>query len=138
MFVYSGVVLWNWIVKEFSAHFLLVFLTVLLIVRGIQLLKQAIALPPGPWGMPILGSLPFLKGDLHLYFRDLTHKYGSLISTRLGSQLIVVLSDYKMIRDTFRKEEFTGRPTTEFISLLDGYGKYRVIFLKYLGTLIIA
>ncbi|KAJ8985266.1 hypothetical protein NQ317_007051 [Molorchus minor] len=122
MFVYSALVLWNLAMQEISTRVLFVFLTVLLLVRGLQMLREAIALPPGPWGLPILGSLPFLKGDLHLHFRDLTHKYGSLISTRLGSQLIVVLSDYKMIRDAFRKEEFTGRPNTEFTNILEGYG----------------
>ncbi|KAH0822593.1 hypothetical protein GEV33_000198 [Tenebrio molitor] len=122
MFVYSALVLWNFLIEEFSTKVLAVFVAVLLSVRFLQMVREASALPPGPWGLPILGSLPFLKGDLHLHFRDLTHKYGSLISTRLGSQLIVVLSDYKMIRDAFRKEEFTGRPTTEFTALLDGYG----------------
>ncbi|XP_044271787.1 cytochrome P450 18a1 isoform X2 [Tribolium madens] len=122
MFVYGGLVLWNFLAEELSTKILGVFLLVLFLVRTVQMLKEASALPPGPWGLPILGSLPFLKGDLHLHFRDLTHKYGSLISTRLGSQLIVVLSDYKMIRDAFRKEEFTGRPITEFTTLLDGYG----------------
>lgn len=123
MFVYSALVLYNFAVEEFSTKVLFVFLTVLMLVRGLQMLREATSLPPGPWGLPVLGSLPFLKGDLHLHFRDLTHKYGSLISTRLGSQLIVVLSDYKMIRDAFRKEEFTGRPTTEFTNILGGYGE---------------
>lgn len=123
MLVYSGLVLWNFLLEECSTKILAVFLAVLVLVRTLQMLKEASSLPPGPWGLPILGSLPFLKGDLHLHFRDLTHKYGSLFSTRLGSQLIVVLSDYKMIRDAFRKEEFTGRPNTEFTDLLDGYGK---------------
>ncbi|KAH1003042.1 hypothetical protein HUJ05_010991 [Dendroctonus ponderosae] len=80
-------------------------------------------LPPGPWGVPVFGSLLRIKGDLHLFYRDLTHKYGSLISARLGSQLIIVLSDYKTIRDAFRKEEFTGRPSTELTNILDGYGE---------------
>lgn len=123
MLVYSTIVLWNYAVEELSTKVLLVFLSVLFFVRGLQLLREAISLPPGPWGLPILGSLPFLKGDLHLHYRDLTHKYGSLFSTRLGSQLIVVLSDYKLIRDAFRKEEFTGRPTTEFTDILGNYGK---------------
>ena len=123
MFVYGSLVLWNFLVEEISTRILTVFVAVLFLVRVLQKLKEANSLPPGPWGVPILGSLPFLKGDLHLHFRDLTQKYGSLISTRLGSQLIVVLSDYKMIRDAFRKEEFTGRPITEFSTLLDGYGE---------------
>lgn len=122
MFVYSAVTLWNFAVEEISTKVLFVFLAVLLLVRGLQMLRVATALPPGPWGLPFIGCLTFLKGDLHLHFRDLTHKYGSVISTRLGCQLIVVLSDYKMIRDTFRKEEFTGRPITEFTNLLEGYG----------------
>lgn len=129
MIIYSGLVLWKFAVEEFSTKVLLVFLSVLFLVRGLQILKETISLPPGPWGLPILGSLPFLKGDLHLHFRDLTHKYGSLFSTRLGSQLVVVLSDYKLIRDAFRKEEFTGRPTTQFYDLLGGYGKYQKIKL---------
>lgn len=124
-------VLYNYAVKEFSTKVLLVFITVLFVVRGLQKLKEAFSLPPGPWGLPILGSLPFLKGDLHLHYRDLTQKYGSLISTRLGSQLIVVLSDYKMIRDTFRKEDFTGRPHTEFTNILGGYGEFLVSKIIY-------
>lgn len=123
MFVYSVTWLWNVMLQESSARVLAVFLAVLLAVRVLQVLREAISLPPGPWGLPVLGCLPFLKGDLHLHLRDLTQKYGSLMSTRLGSQLIVVLSDYKTIRDAFRKEEFTGRPSTEFTSILGGYGE---------------
>ncbi|KAK9879857.1 hypothetical protein WA026_008361 [Henosepilachna vigintioctopunctata] len=122
MLIYSTKrVLWQIFHQEISTM-LLVFISVLVIVRLIQIIREAKSLPPGPWGLPILGSLPFLKGDLHLHFRDLAHKYGSLFSTRLGSQLIIVLSDYKTIRDAFRKEEFTGRPKTEFTNLLGGYG----------------
>ncbi|CAH0555177.1 unnamed protein product [Brassicogethes aeneus] len=122
MFVYGASVLINVLLEQISTKVLAVFLAVLIIVRVLQVLREAFFLPPGPWGLPILGSLLSLKGDLHLHFRDLTYKYGSLISTRLGTQLIVVLSDYKMIRDAFRKEEFTGRPTTEFTNILGGYG----------------
>lgn len=124
MFVYGFTWLWNVVLEEASARILAVFLGVLLTVRLLQMLREASCLPPGPWGLPVLGCLPFIKGDLHLHLLDLTYKYGSLMSTRLGSQLIVVLSDYKTIRDAFRKEEFTGRPNNEFTSLLDGYGKF--------------
>nr|CAH7768008.1 unnamed protein product [Callosobruchus chinensis] len=120
---YYSVVVWRYACDGLLTRVMLVFVSVLLLVRALQAFREAISLPPGPWGLPVLGSLPFLKGDLHLHYRDLTRKYGSVISTRLGSQLIVVLSDYKMIRDLFRKEEFTGRPTTEFSSILGDYGK---------------
>ncbi|EZA54128.1 hypothetical protein DMN91_001114 [Ooceraea biroi] len=101
---------------------LLVFIGVLLMVRCIQWLRYVRTLPPGPWGVPILGYLPFIKSDLHLRYSELAKKYGSMFSARLGTKLVVVLSDYRIIRDTFRREEFTGRPHTEFNSILDGYG----------------
>ncbi|VEN45941.1 unnamed protein product [Callosobruchus maculatus] len=123
---YYSVVVWRYACEGLLTRVMLVFVSVLLLVRALQAFREAISLPPGPWGLPVLGSLPFLKGDLHLHYRDLTRKYGSVISTRLGSQLIVVLSDYKMIRDLFRKEEFTGRPTTEFSSILGDYGVINV------------
>lgn len=64
-----------------------------------------------------------MKGDSHLHYKDLARKYGTMFSTRLGNQLVVVLSDHKTIREAFRKEEFTGRPHTEFMNILEGYGE---------------
>nr|CAD7258396.1 unnamed protein product [Timema shepardi] len=101
---------------------LLVFLVVIVAVRLLQMFREVRSLPPGPWGFPVIGYLPFLKGDAHLHFKELAKKYGSMFSTKLGNQLIVVLSDYKTIREAFRREEFTGRPHTEFSSILGGYG----------------
>ncbi|XP_048504683.1 cytochrome P450 18a1 isoform X2 [Athalia rosae] len=76
---------------------LTVFALVFAIVRSAQWLKFALSLPPGPWGLPVVGA-------------------------RLGTQLVVVLSDYRAIRDTFRREEFNGRPHNEFMNILGGYG----------------
>ncbi|OAD52306.1 Cytochrome P450 18a1 [Eufriesea mexicana] len=100
----------------------LVFLGVLLVARCLQWLRYVRSLPPGPWGVPVFGYLPFLKGDVHLQYGELAKKYGPMFSARLGTQLVVVLSDHRTIRDTFRREEFTGRPHTEFINILGGYG----------------
>ncbi|KAI5636308.1 cytochrome p450 domain-containing protein [Phthorimaea operculella] len=48
--------------------------------------------------------------------------YGALFSARLGNQLTVVLSDYRLIREAFRREEFTGRPSTPLMHTLEGLG----------------
>lgn len=102
----------------------LVFSVVLLIVRKcVQWLRQIRSMPPGPWGLPFVGCLPFIKSELHLHFFDLAKKYGSVFSTRLGSQLVVVISDPRIIRETFIREESTGRPNIEFINILEGYGE---------------
>jgi 26-hydroxylase len=80
------------------------------------------ALPPGPRGLPLVGYLPFLGGDAHLCFADLAEKYGPIFSLKLGSQFVVVLSDHKLVREAFRREDFTARPLSEFTNILGGYG----------------
>jgi 26-hydroxylase len=107
---------------------LLVFLSVLSIVCFMQwLLKMVLQirkLPPGPWGFPILGILSFIGSEKHLKFLRLSKIYGSLFSARLGQQLTVVIADYKLIREAFKKEEFTARPKTPIYSILNGFGEY--------------
>ncbi|RWV88083.1 hypothetical protein GW17_00049861 [Ensete ventricosum] len=49
-------------------------------------------LPPGPVGLPLLGSLLSLESDLHRYFARLSRAYGPIFSLRLGTRLCVVLS----------------------------------------------
>ncbi|CAB3242029.1 unnamed protein product [Arctia plantaginis] len=101
----------------------------LLAVAGIAMLVLILAsyiretrqLPPGPWSPPIVGYLPFL-GVRHKTFLELARQYGTLFSARLGNQLTIVVSDYKLIREAFRREEFTGRPSTPLMHTLDGLG----------------
>ncbi|KAH8385475.1 hypothetical protein KR093_007931 [Drosophila rubida] len=112
--------------QQDAQHLLLVFLSLLALVRALQWLlghyRELRKLPPGPWGLPVIGYLLFMGSEKHTRFMELAKRYGSLFSTRLGSQLTVVMSDYKMIRECFRREEFTGRPDTPFMQTLNGYG----------------
>ncbi|ALC49375.1 Cyp18a1 [Drosophila busckii] len=112
--------------QQDAQHLLFVFLCFLTLISGLQwLLRQIRALrklPPGPWGLPVIGYLLFMGNEKHTRFMELAKRYGSLFSARLGNQLTVVMSDYKMIRECFRREEFTGRPDTPFMQTLNGYG----------------
>ncbi|XP_038215552.1 cytochrome P450 18a1-like [Zerene cesonia] len=92
-----------------------------LVMRLMNVVREIRKLPPGPWGPPVVGYLPFL-GVRHKTFLELARCYGALFSARLGNQLTVVLSDYKLIREAFRREEFTGRPSTPLMHTLDGLG----------------
>lgn len=95
----------------------------LLAVRLVTLVREVRKLPPGPWGPPVVGYLPFV-GVRHKTFLELARNYGALFSARLGNQLTVVLSDYRLIREAFRREEFTGRPSTPLMHTLEGLGEY--------------
>ncbi|XP_014240589.1 cytochrome P450 18a1 [Cimex lectularius] len=113
---------------ELMAHWVdtrsfLVFALVLVVARlAIAFALRMSRLPPGPWGLPFVGYLPFLKADAHIQFERLAKKYGGVFSLKLGNQFVVVLSDYKIIRDTFKRDDCTGRPHTEFSTILQGYG----------------
>ncbi|KAL0108030.1 hypothetical protein PUN28_014950 [Cardiocondyla obscurior] len=117
---------WLWLLMGGTSHqvfcTLLVFVGVLLLVKIGLWLKSNVTLPPGPLGVPLLGYLPFIKDDAHLHFTKLAKRFGSIFSMYLGSELVVVLSDYRVIRDAFRREEFSGRPNTDFMNVIEGYG----------------
>ncbi|XP_050345059.1 cytochrome P450 306a1 isoform X1 [Nymphalis io] len=67
-------------------------------------------LPPGPWGLPIVGYLPFLdRKQPHLTLTNLAKQYGSVYGIQMGSVYAVVISDHKLIREAFSKDVFSGR-----------------------------
>lgn len=103
----------------------LVFLATLLTGRwALRCWRDMRSLPPGPWGLPVAGYLYFMGlGPKHSQFLSMAAKYGPVFSTQLGNQLMVVLSDYRLIRDAFRREEFTSRPDTPLMQALDGFGE---------------
>ncbi|KAJ6637049.1 Cytochrome P450 18a1 [Pseudolycoriella hygida] len=93
-----------------------------LLILSAQSYREFKYLPPGPWGLPIFGYLMFMGKEKHTRFMELAKNYGSIYSARLGYQLTVVISDYKVVREIFRKEEFTGRPDTPFLKTINGFG----------------
>ncbi|GBP90239.1 Cytochrome P450 306a1 [Eumeta japonica] len=72
--------------------------------------KEWQSLPPGPWGVPVLGYLPFLNAKLpHLSLTELSKTYGSIYSVQMGNVFTVVLTDHRLVREAFSKETFSGR-----------------------------
>jgi hypothetical protein len=82
-------------------------------------------LPPGPPALPLLGSLPFLGVDIRQPLMKMAAKYGDIFTIYLGSQRVVVLNGYDMIKEAFAKQghKFSGRPDLFFITeLTQSYG----------------
>ena len=74
-------------------------------------------LPPGPPAVPLLGSLPFLslsRGmvDWSLDSRVTRH---NLATVSLGPKNLFVINDLKLAKELFEKDEFSGRPTNEWV-----------------------
>ncbi|KAJ0716384.1 putative flavonoid 3',5'-hydroxylase [Helianthus annuus] len=64
-------------------------------------------LPPGPYGLPVIGYLPFLSSNLHEKFTDIAHKYGPIFSLQLGSKLHVVVNSMDLAKVVAREQDNT-------------------------------
>ena len=78
-----------------------VFFVVLLVAKLSQIWRRRGALPPGPIGWPIVGHLPMLGKQPHLYFMKLWRKYGPLVYIRMGSRDTLIVNGYKACQDVF-------------------------------------
>jgi len=106
----------------YSPFTLGVFFLTIVALKIYQILRYNNKLPPGPSGYPFLGMLPKIKKEFHLQLFDYSKSFGKIFSMKMGNQLIVVLSDHKLIKAAFGKSDFAGRPKTEFGNILGGYG----------------
>lgn len=106
-----------------------VFCCALIVVFILQWIVKNIVeiskLPPGPLGIFPFGILKLIGHEKHKSFMKLATTYGPLFSCKLGMQLYVVISDYKLIREIFKRESLTGRPKTP---LYNGKNDFLFIF----------
>ncbi|CAN7941318.1 unnamed protein product, partial [Ixodes hexagonus] len=68
-------------------------------------------LPPGPWGIPLLGNLAILRRK---FYREKciewVEKYGPVFRIKLGVTSIVIVNDFESIKEVLSKRECLFRP----------------------------
>ncbi|PAA60728.1 hypothetical protein BOX15_Mlig020460g2 [Macrostomum lignano] len=74
------------------------------------------SLPPGPVALPVIGRLPWMdQKQAHLCVIEMCKQYGDLISYRMGSQLMVAVNSYDLLKEIMEDENYTGRPRLPFL-----------------------
>ncbi|KAJ1295516.1 hypothetical protein BS78_01G230200 [Paspalum vaginatum] len=95
--------------------------------------KPSTKLPPGPWQLPVIGSLHHLLGGLpHHVMRDLSQRYGPLMLIRICERVAVVVSSAEAAREIFKGHDvtFEQRPSSPGIDELYRHGE-GIIFAPY-------
>ncbi|XP_009612417.1 premnaspirodiene oxygenase-like [Nicotiana tomentosiformis] len=70
-------------------------------------------LPPGPWKLPLLGSMfHMLGGHPHHVLTNLAKKYGPLVHLQLGEMSVVVVTSPEMAKEVLKTHDlaFASRP----------------------------
>ncbi|TVU19421.1 hypothetical protein EJB05_35568, partial [Eragrostis curvula] len=78
------------------------------LLKSLLLAKPKLNLPPGPWTLPVIGSLHHLIADgglPHRAMRRLAHKYGPVMTLRLGEVPALVLSSPEAAREALKTQD---------------------------------
>ncbi|KAK2704354.1 cytochrome P450 2J6-like [Artemia franciscana] len=88
--------------------------------------------PPGPTGIPVFGSLPFVSKNLLAKFDEYADAYGDIFSIQLGAFDVIVLNSLEAIREAFKEDVFSGRPQFHFQTIRNE-GNHGILFADGTG-----
>ncbi|KAK3120230.1 hypothetical protein QOZ80_9AG0684040 [Eleusine coracana subsp. coracana] len=91
-------------------------------------------LPPGPWQLPIIGSVHhLLRGLPHHTIRNLSQQYGSLMMLRICERVIFVVSSAEVVREVFKGNNtaFEQRPNSPALDELHSGHAIGVVMAPY-------
>ena len=88
-----------------------IFVTSVYALKWIHLFRRK-HYPPGPWGFPVVGHLPFFGSHPPATFLKWQRMYGNVFRIRMGSWKTVVINDYSSIKDALDRQDdaFSSRP----------------------------
>ncbi|XP_042884301.1 cytochrome P450 2L1-like [Penaeus japonicus] len=79
-------------------------------------LKKPADLPPGRWGLPLVGYIPFTKKSMEEQLLDLNKEHGDIYVWRMGTQVMVFLHSYEMCKEALGRQDFVNRPDWQFFT----------------------
>ena len=96
-------------------------LTIVIIIASYILnQRKPLNFPPGPWGIPFLGHLPFLGLEPYKKLIAWKPKYGPIVGLDFGSYPCVIILDYTLGKEVCAQSAFAGRPKLRFTAERSG------------------
>jgi cytochrome P450 len=111
----------------------LILYAVLRAVSGSGTKHPRLRLPPGPWQLPVIGSLHHLvRGLPHRTIRDLSQRHGPLMLLRVCERVAIVVSSAEAVKEIYKGNEalFSERLSSPGIDELSRHGQ-GIIFAPY-------
>ncbi|MBW4456436.1 MAG: cytochrome P450 [Nostoc indistinguendum CM1-VF10] len=81
---------------------------------SLEFSKQTKKIPPGPRGLPLVGSLPLLGKQLHITLNQLSKQYGSVFQLRAGRRTVVALNGLEAIKEALVKQQEAFNSRADF------------------------
>lgn len=120
--------MWQYIESTSLSGWLGTLLLVLLLLPWLRSLVPIKGLPPGPFGLPYFGYLPWIDSKApYETFARLSQRYGRIYSLKLGNMQAIFISDPELIRQAFSRDVFSGRaPLYLTHGIMKGHGNIPV------------
>ncbi|XP_070575518.1 steroid 17-alpha-hydroxylase/17,20 lyase-like [Ptychodera flava] len=108
-----------------SPTYVLLVIVLMLVIAALWSMHIPAGFPPGPRGLPFIGSLGALATDPVYNITDFTKKYGDIYSLKIGRERIIVLNNIELVREALVKKQnaFAGRPVVHSLDLLSEGGE---------------
>ncbi|PKI71265.1 hypothetical protein CRG98_008265 [Punica granatum] len=106
-----------------------IFLCILLPFLAAKLLLQSRSskkFPPSPPSLPFIGHLHHLKKPLHRTFLNLSQRYGPIMSLRLGSRPVVIVSSLSAAEEQTPCLQLHDHPHLRRIGAIEIFSSHRL------------
>ncbi|XP_068240641.1 cytochrome P450 2L1-like [Palaemon carinicauda] len=81
--------------------------------------KRPSGLPPGRWGLPVIGYIPTSGKNIDDILKDFQKEYGDIYIWKFGSRIQVFIHDYHIVKQILGSPDYIDRPDMESFKIFE-------------------